>query len=976
VNHFHPMSGITDNRGYRDVVARIRDIVSGIVPPEATVIVVSKGDPELVKLHGRRAWHFPQGHDGTYAGYHPADSNSAIQHLESLKARGADYLIIPQTSLWWLDHYSDFRLHLERHYKSVVHQEDTCVMFALRGSPSDAEPLETRNVRHTGPVQRNAGARGAKYGKRISDYVNDASVPDLQTLFDANYYQQQTGIAFASADAAMIHYIEHGFKYGYNPHPLFETNYYLDEYPAVRVSGANPLLHFISCGALEGCNPSPWFDTEYYCGHDRSLVEHGVNALVHYVKYGQTGQSYGPNPLFNSGYYRSQYSDVRDGKWNPLAHYLTVGWKEARYVSPVHRNLVNGLADWKTSLLRGMWKRGTVLLFSYGEHRSGAPLLLEVGQTLSADYHLHCITVCLRRESWVEYMQQGAKVLFLDETQLACDVSRPSALRLLTKTLCSLQPLLTICEVPDILYTLKRHGVPVYYLYPAFASFYSQQTLKTLFEAAGRTLFSSSGDFHALGKRLGYHPPKVALRPYNRESTTGGSSATCGHPTRQGDIKKYVQSVMQLAARDFHLPPQHGDATSSRNAATTNKVIIPCSDWSVSGVNSSLEAIGQELVHRGWSVEIVFTRTRSAVLASAGSEDRMPSLPYRYLEANAPGIEGMWMALISYLEDNAPCIVFTAYDFTANSIAPALTEKVGVVTWVQADDGDYYEQTYRLGRYCNAIVCVSERIRQQIHELNPAIGGRTQVIHNTSVRAEDIVQDKLLPSHTLNVVYSGRLVQYQKRILDIVHLANALDKLKVPYRITLIGDFAANEDTRSLFHARGSAHINSGRIALLGRLRRDEVLSEMKRQDIFVLLSDFEGLPLAMIEGMACGCVPVVAQMSSGIPDVITHGYNGLVIGGRDYNDWAAAIVNLWNNPTEILRLSHNARETVRSRFTVEQTGIAFDALFLEVAHEICSGAYVRPPCLRWGNARSMTGDVLPPPSLYRPLLDSPPGYR
>ena len=50
-----------------------------------------------------------------------------------------------------------------------------------------------------------------------------------------------------------------------------------------------------------------------------------------------------------------------------------------------------------------------------------------------------------------------------------------------------------------------------------------------------------------------------------------------------------------------------------------------------------------------------------------------------------------------------------AYDFVANSVVPALTDDVGAVIWAQADDGDYYEQAYRLGRYCNAVVCVSEQ---------------------------------------------------------------------------------------------------------------------------------------------------------------------------------------------------------------------------------------------------------------------------
>src|SRR5438034_539208 len=81
---------------------------------DEAIIVVSKGDDELLKLGGCCAWHFPQCEDGVYAGFYPVDSAAAIAHLEELRAKGAGFLLFPATSLWWLDHYVAFRWHLER----------------------------------------------------------------------------------------------------------------------------------------------------------------------------------------------------------------------------------------------------------------------------------------------------------------------------------------------------------------------------------------------------------------------------------------------------------------------------------------------------------------------------------------------------------------------------------------------------------------------------------------------------------------------------------------------------------------------------------------------------------------------------------------------------------------------------------------------------------------------------------------------
>jgi hypothetical protein len=79
-------------------------------------------------------WHFPQTEDGVYAGHHPADSAEAIAHLESLRAKGAGYLLIPKPAFWWLEYYSQFKDHLERQYSPSVRDSETCLVFNLGGS--------------------------------------------------------------------------------------------------------------------------------------------------------------------------------------------------------------------------------------------------------------------------------------------------------------------------------------------------------------------------------------------------------------------------------------------------------------------------------------------------------------------------------------------------------------------------------------------------------------------------------------------------------------------------------------------------------------------------------------------------------------------------------------------------------------------------------------------------------------------------
>ncbi|HJZ54050.1 MAG TPA: hypothetical protein VKE74_03800, partial [Gemmataceae bacterium] len=115
---------------YLELADAIREAVRRHTPADATVLVVSKGDDELLRLGGRRAWHFPRTPDGRYAGHHPADSEEAIAQLEGLRAKGAGFLVLPATARWWLDHYTDFRDHLNRRYRRAW-DDESCVIYEL-----------------------------------------------------------------------------------------------------------------------------------------------------------------------------------------------------------------------------------------------------------------------------------------------------------------------------------------------------------------------------------------------------------------------------------------------------------------------------------------------------------------------------------------------------------------------------------------------------------------------------------------------------------------------------------------------------------------------------------------------------------------------------------------------------------------------------------------------------------------------------
>ncbi len=908
-------------------------MICRVVPREATVAVISKGDRRLVDLDGRQGWHFPQRADGVYAGYYPADDAAARTHVEDLRAKGAAFLAIPASALWWLEHYPEFARHLAEHYRRVVEDEDVGTVFQLAhgGPPS-------RLVRQEAPPPRPTPSRPP-----LREVAADDLHDSLRTVIDVEFYATQAELEFTSKDDALVHYLLEGYLQGYDPHPLFDTSWYLDcdDMPSAE---PNPLLHFLRDGAGKGRDPGPYFDTDFYHlqGYSR---DSGANALLHYLTQAPHDRAYRPNPLFGGGYYFRMYPDVKAAGLAPLTHYVRFGASEQRYVSDIHENLLHQLRSATTGgLTRGDWRRGSVLLFQYGDRAEHEPKLSAVAEALLVEHRVDPLVVAHRCDRRNNASEKGLKSLVLEDYAMACEIFRPSAQRLLARGLAARRPLFAVTEVAEVVEVLEDAGVGTYYLQGEQDEL-EDKAVRRAYERATRVFVSSPGTFHASARALGHYPPRVARR------------------------LEGLPSVLRIAVGDLGLDQRLIEPRAETSSVPTKKVIIPCSDWNVSGVNASLEAVGSALLSAGWDVEIVFTRGEEAVLGSAVSQAYLPRVPHRFLKRSRPGLEGMWEALISDLQSNAPCIAFLGYDFLANGVASALTEDVGVVSWVQADDGDYYEQSYRIGPYCNQLVCVSSRIRDKVVALNPLLEERTAVIHNSSVWKRDVASRRPSRGKGLRIVYAGRLVQYQKRVLDYIDLAGALDATGTPYEISLIGSFATREGVEDVFRRGARDHLEDGRIKLLGRLPREDILRELTHHDFYVLLSDFEGLPLAIVEAMARGCVPVTPSIESGIPELITDGTDGIIVDHRDYDAWATLLVQSWQDRRRLAALSRNARSTVRKRFTMEHVGQAFGNLFSEVAAEIASGSFQRPPALVWGDGRAPAGDVLPPPSLHRPAM-------
>jgi glycosyltransferase involved in cell wall biosynthesis len=88
---------------------------------------------------------------------------------------------------------------------------------------------------------------------------------------------------------------------------------------------------------------------------------------------------------------------------------------------------------------------------------------------------------------------------------------------------------------------------------------------------------------------------------------------------------------------------------------------------------------------------------------------------------------------------------------------------------------------------------------------------------------------------------------------------------------------------------------------------------------VFVLPSYAEGLPMALLEAMAAG-VPVIATPVGGIPQLVEHDVNGVLVRAGQIDALAAALTVLLADPQKQERLGRAARQTVQSGYAIGTT--------------------------------------------------------
>jgi len=176
------------------------------------------------------------------------------------------------------------------------------------------------------------------------------------------------------------------------------------------------------------------------------------------------------------------------------------------------------------------------------------------------------------------------------------------------------------------------------------------------------------------------------------------------------------------------------------------------------------------------------------------------------------------------------------------------------------------------------------------------IKNKTTVINNPVVI--DVDTDNVKKENV--IVSVGRLIP-QKNQLMMIDAFNEIVKEYPDYKLIIYGEGNSREEL--------TKHISNlnldGKVLLPGNT--DDILNKIKTAKLFLLTSNYEGMPNALIEAMCLG-LPVISTKVSGANQLIENGNNGYLV--NDLNDLIDKIKTILSNELLQEKMSKNTKQT------------------------------------------------------------------
>lgn len=150
------------------------------------------------------------------------------------------------------------------------------------------------------------------------------------------------------------------------------------------------------------------------------------------------------------------------------------------------------------------------------------------------------------------------------------------------------------------------------------------------------------------------------------------------------------------------------------------------------------------------------------------------------------------------------------------------------------------------------------------------------------------------------VVYVGRLTA-AKNIDEVIEIVHSVARSGQPISLDIIGEGSQRSSLEELVRTLGL----EDKVRFLGQV--ESIGEHLRKANVLLLCSSFEGQSLALMEAQAHGCVPVAYDVDFGPRDVIDHSATGYLVPYQDQTAAVGTIIRLFSNDELASKISGNA---------------------------------------------------------------------
>nr|WP_304429334.1 glycosyltransferase family 4 protein [uncultured Acetatifactor sp.] len=263
------------------------------------------------------------------------------------------------------------------------------------------------------------------------------------------------------------------------------------------------------------------------------------------------------------------------------------------------------------------------------------------------------------------------------------------------------------------------------------------------------------------------------------------------------------------------------------------------------------------------------------------------------------------------IADCLPCIFISHGSvalYAAQIVKNLFPDQIQIVMTAHGDEPVTYERLQFWADRLDKIICISKKI-QDVLQNEYGVKKDILVYRPNPIQFPEAVDRREYENGVLKIGFAARLNRKQKRAHLIPDIIEMCSKKGLNVEFNIAGEGDCLDQLLSYVsdrHLENSVHI-------LGWIPPTEMADFWREQDIYLNLSDFEGMSLAMLEAMACRAVPVVTDVS-GVSDLIEDGVNGFIVPVDSWQDSADKIEILSRDRRMLKRASDFNKKLIREK--------------------------------------------------------------